>query len=1209
MRKPLLFILLLLGLSIQVFGDEISWTVNGKLPPIGGTVEVSLGNSFKLKFYGSGTTYQHSYIKMQAGSGLTVSSTDKTITKIIFGYSPGRAKNLDFTKVSTGQFSNSVWTGNTSSVTLTAQPTDGKGEFSLSSITITYNSKTSASSKVTFAQSEKTYQLINLYDAGQQATSTTGGTITYKTTNPKVVQVDASTGALHFINSGLANIVGTNTAGASSSYVVKIEAPQATYNVSGNTYTLTGTGKLENKTVNDIAGMTMQFGSDNDVTVVRNTGSGMGATTIDKNGYQHILIESPNQYPTWGTYYKFSPQVDGTLTVKGYFTGTDKVAKLTTTNGTLVGTPIAATTTLATATYTLKAGNDYYLYAEPYNVFCLNSFTYDPSLKFNTRSVVLPAGQNSYTQTAQGPTGISYSAEFLGDTQGTINTSTGAVSFSKRQGGAVIVTAKIGASSTYYVITVPYTAHTWVFNTTTMPMSQLNKVKSWNIEYKVRQYKGQTPIYINVPVMTNGFAFDGTNANRIPATAGLLFTSDVNGFGALAIINGLDDLSLDEQLNLPASKTESVTMLSIKQNTKLTIPALKAGQYVKVRWARYNKNTGDHIKATNLLDLDGKVVSQPFNIGRPAHNYGWAMFTVKANGDVTFTPTDNGWTDIESIQVYAPGTKGTTDMVLKGSVGAFGYLVKDGVVPSKIVSYQYDKNDANNHAQTGIAYLKYSIKDLDGVEATMTEDGKLEVTKGQGMLTVVQKLVTENGYVTDKLESRVAVNRGYQTTINYPYTWDFVGRNEAGRKIPSNETFAAFGQIANGNNPYYWQTHLNGTFGIRAVDATYKLPRHVNGSELAIGDYVIKEARGLRITLAGNNEANNSQVFMGNNGALSIGSTGTQKITLNTLPTNAKIYVHAKKNQNAVLKYGDKPLTAVGGATDVYMIQVGQAGNDTLYVKNIDIFQLAVSVDDKNISKAGVATEARSYAVNYDYAKTFLGKELKAYAVTGVDADNTKVTTKALPRVAANTGVMLQPTQATNEATSWPLFTTDINDNTVSVANNRLVGVVTPPTNNVDQSAVVGGTAYYNYLLANSGYSVHYRKDASTGEVTKEANGLGFYLVLKQGTKLPNNQTYAGGKPKANTAYLQLQQLLTTHTETGATQGAQQHAKQFYQLDLTLPNHSETNGIEHIETEDSNSQDHLTDTDDNHYYTLQGIRVAHPDKGIYIYKGKKIMIR
>lgn len=76
-----------------------------------------------------------------------------------------------------------------------------------------------------------------------------------------------------------------------------------------------------------------------------------------------------------------------------------------------------------------------------------------------------------------------------------------------------------------------------------------------------------------------------------------------------------------------------------------------------MKWRRYSPNTGDHIKATNVTDLDGKSIDNEFNVGVPARadkgDYGYEFFIVKEDGDVTFTQMDKGWTDIYDIKLSA----------------------------------------------------------------------------------------------------------------------------------------------------------------------------------------------------------------------------------------------------------------------------------------------------------------------------------------------------------------------------------------------------------------------------------------------------------------------------------------------------------------------------------------------------------------------------
>lgn len=1065
---------------------------------------------------------------------------------------------------------------------------------------------------ISFSTASKTYQLIDLTDVGQKATGATKK-ITYSSSNPKIVQVDATTGALRFVNSGLASITATDSnGGATASYSVTINAAAATYRINnGNTYELTGTGKLGDKRVTDIPGITAQFGSDGEVTVVRSIGGGLGATTIDTNGYSFIY--KPGTYPTMGTYYKFTPTTDGWLDVWGYFTDTSNSLVLTTESGTQVGSTVAAATgSQQHGNWQLTAGTVYYLYTNSFNWFNLTSFKFAPTLTFAVKSVRLTNGTTSYTQPVTGVTsGVTYSAKFMGMT-GNINSSTGAVTMSGT-GGAVEVTATSSTSKAYYVITVPYKSNTWVFNSTTMPVDVLKTETDWALTYKVvTRDASQNITLLSNPVLANGSAIDGFNAHFISATAGLLINTDAKAFGATATLSGTDSLTLAQQYNLPYTNVSSVEKLTIKKGTVITIPDLQAGQYVKVRWQRYSPTVGNMVKVTNLTDLDDTEMTARFEIGTPtagSRYVGWMMFKAKANGDATIQVDVDGWINIDQIELFAPGTVGTTDLQIKKSGNTpapnyYNYMVTNGVVPSTIATETYETNRGNISAVSGPLTLEFTLKPQSDVTASITTTGVLTVTSGYGTITVVEKLKSTNGYVVDKREMPIAINKGVQTTISYPYTWDFVGRSDTGRTIPSSETLTAFGTANNGANPYYWKNNNNGILGLLAVDETYGLRRQVAGSEMWINNYIFRESKGLRITLADYTTANNNQVTMGSNGALTVKSGATQKITIPGVPANAKIYVHGKKQSGAILQLGTTDLAAVSGATDVYMAQVTTAGDATLNVAGVDIYRIGVSIDDKSISSEGAATEARGYAVNYDYAQTFLGKQLKAYAVTGLNSDNTKLTTALIPRVAAGTGVMLRPATVESTTTTWPLFTTDINDNTVT-ADNKLIGVVTPPADNVDQQT----GSNYNYMLSTKGYSVNYPVGATTGTVVENVSGLGYYLVLKQGTVLPGGSTYAGGKPKANSAYLQLPEILVVHTGTDADPTAPATAKSFYFIDFTSAEDASATGIESVETAPETVVDNSNRPVDNNYYTLYGVKVENPSKGIYIHRGKKIIIK
>ena len=49
---------------------------------------------------------------------------------------------------------------------------------------------------------------------------------------------------------------------------------------------------------------------------------------------------------------------------------------------------------------------------------------------------------------------------------------------------------------------------------------------------------------------------------------------------------------------------------------------------------------------------------------------------------------------------------------------------------------------------------------------------------------------------------------------------------------------------------------------------------------------------------------------------------------------------------------------------------------------------------------------------------------------------------------------------------------------------------------------------------------------------------------------------------------------------------------------------------ESVDTNNSEESDYVTsDLEDGVYYTLNGVRVDHPSKGVYIFNGKKVVIK
>jgi len=217
-------------------------------------------------------------------------------------------------------------------------------------------------------------------------------------------------------------------------------------------------------------------------------------------------------------------------------------------------------------------------------------------------------------------------------------------------------------------------------------------------------------------------------------------------------------------------------------------------------------------------------------------------------------------------------------------------------------------------------------------------------------------------------------------------------------------------------------------------------------------------------------------------------------------------------------------------------------------------------------------------------------------------------------------------TYGSRSATSWPLFTTDINCVTSDMSGNKLVGVVLPsdiPSTELtdgilDQRRIKGDDTYWNYMLAASGWTVSYdQEDYSKEDVIQDnVSGLGFYLVMKKGTVL-NGSAYAGGLPKHHTAYMQLHSTRElTHQDAEAKRRAIESGilqdgdvKQVYFIDED----ELATGIEQLQIEETLEENKTEGASDRFkngvFYNLQGVPVKVPTKGFYIFNGKKVFVK
>jgi hypothetical protein len=1045
-----------------------------------------------------------------------------------------------------------------------------------------------------FSSSDQSVELTELGVNPLKPTKASG-TVTYTSSNTNVAKVNENNNWLFFVNTGTTTIVATDAKGATGTYTLIVTASDATTSIDGKTYFVTGAGKLADKDVEDIPYISMIVGADGEAGIVREVKSGYFAISgIDVNGLSHTHVT--DGVPDMGTFYTFKPTVSGSLTVTGAFdtngsSTTSPVYLYEGSNSTSVGTPIAYKSDYAevTGTFSITAGKTYYLYvpnsdATGWDYFCLHSFTFNPSFYFETKKVV--TSKTSYTQTVQGGDNkTTYSYTILNSSESglsnvNVNKNNGKVSW-KGNGGAILVTATDNGVSDSYVITVPFTTHKWDLTATVLDNMKAN-TKDWALTYKVRQYdSNKTLTYINVPVVANATPLDGTNALYIPKTAGLIITAGSKSFGALvkdmnSNVN-IDDLTLDQQLALPYTDAASTTNVTLNQGSTLTIPSLTKGQYVRVKWQRYSPNRGDLIKATNLTDLEGKDITSTFNVGVPAHSslLGYETFKVKDNNDVSFTLSGEGWVNIYSIEVFSGDWKATDLRLVQKPYDPNAnpkytnpLKYKQSQENPQLVSYDQDPSNCFTPScmstGTGANYyvkgtIKYTLTRKAGnVDATITEDGKLTVNSGQGIITIKQQGIN-SGYVLDQATTDVTIYEQKSTTCNYPYTWDFTNNKTAASTYTGNQWSPSGNDVKlKGSNWDYYEGDELRTSGSTAVPETEHL-----GITIPHQDDALTVALGTGLTFASNDN---------------------QSVTIPAVKSGFKTYILAKVNEGGSLSCNGTALSGESTSNGSQLFTIDGTGADqVISVKNATIERIGVTNAFKNFNHLdgmdhSYATEYRGIRERYELTDLFTNgaTPITAYYVSGVKdklATTTEVpanaTSKGIVVAPAYTGLLLATTN-TSAPQNVPLFVPDINSDVSTISGtNYLKGVLNDSTINVSSTGNV-----YNYIF--TPYYYHVDDEGKTSQTTHTQGTLAFYR------QMDNDQTTLG----ANKAYLQIPKTAS--------------AKQYIFLSM-------------IENGDPTAillpQAYSGEKDV--YYTLTGQRLPQRPvmPGIYVRNGKKILVK
>ena len=455
--------------------------------------------------------------------------------------------------------------------------------------------------------------------------------------------------------------LGTNT--SSFTYRVTASSGGGTYDAANRTYVFDRTGVVSSKSVTDVPGITMSFNGGPTALVVGSSPSSY-LKVIDANGYSHPnLGDGANTIPpenNWGgTFYKFVPAVNGTLTVVGNYDN-PKIY----TGGNVEKTPTIEGSTL---TIDLESGTTYYLYNagsdnKGSNVPLLHSFKFEPTpmgLAFRNPQPLITAdlAEGSYTNPAYSAEGkpVTYSITSAAVDGVSIDAGTGKVTFQydKLWDAPYTITVKAtdGSSSASYSLNL--VKNTWIFDDNT-------KWKTVDADLPVGDYwqaqrnntgdgRNGTAFRSQKKAYTEG-ELEISSGVLLPETKGLLFTK-------VASTDRLYVAPKDYSSNYIASRA-----------TQIFVPDVQAGQTVTVDW---------YGTRTSVLD-----VGNDFNENSRGERGGPTSLTPENSGRVRIS--SNAVTSyIRSIKVSTPtraiGTLTYPKTVLNGTetVNRTGYTITD----------------------------------------------------------------------------------------------------------------------------------------------------------------------------------------------------------------------------------------------------------------------------------------------------------------------------------------------------------------------------------------------------------------------------------------------------------------------------------------------------------------------------------------------------
>ena len=536
----------------------------------------------------------------------------------------------------------------------------------------------------------------------------------------------------------------------------------------------------------------------------------------------------------------------------------------------------------------------------------------------------------------------------------------------------------------------------------------------------------------------------------------------------------------------------------------------------------------------------------------------------------------NGYND----DVTAHPVKTTKKLYLQGNGGLDPTTTISGeekanytnVLPSKKVGFTYN--------ETKLMQLEYSPTRGNQTNANLSENHGIcgEILKSSSQITdepITSVQIVGNG-VVGSWELSAAEDMHYNKILD---CWEYTFKTNKGESADNKFRF-----IANGDWKYNW-----GEESIKAEDQarTPYTDKNKAGHEASLND-----PNELGFTTNGTAENRNGAGTYGDMIFNRPAGEWTIRLFTRTLETEDGGYVarHA--------------YTITGSESkDIYLTyRTGKfirtySNNKPMNPDNdnVKIYEVYRYVPPKQVDN--IYTQGKIHLRQLNYVPANVGVvligEVPADGNTYHDAD--KLAFSLLERTEESVEPGGDYRQVWTKATKY----IDANDQW----NNYLVPTVTANNNLGNAQVDESGKVIYRYFGLGNYYRTNYHR--SLGDADTQPDYIGFFRFT------------ADGKSGANKAYLSIPANAEVGDAVGATYGYIDYNGQLLGNkydDGTLPESlakialvfddlvdgNEVTGIKELETEDLNN---------DKYYNLQGIEVAHPVKGVYIHNGKKVIVK